>query len=80
MFINPIHYLNSRSVYHVRTAYKLKREKMYLLECMPNEDSNHPAHPRSLISFRCSHEEILFSLLSKIRPGKILIRQRECAV
>ena len=28
---------------------ELQREKTYLLTCVPNEDSNQPAHARSLI-------------------------------
>ena len=31
-------------------------EEMYFLTCTPNEDSDQPANPRSLISC-CSHEE-----------------------
>ena len=30
-------------------TYGPKREKTYLITCAPNEDSNQPAHPRSLI-------------------------------
>ena len=39
----------------------------------PKEDSIQPAHPRSLISLRCPHEEILHPLQSKMRTVKILI-------
>ena len=28
---------------------KPQHEKMYLLTCVPNEDSNQPAHPPSLV-------------------------------
>ena len=50
-----------------------------ILTSASNEDSNQPAHPRSLMTLRCSHEEILYPMLSKLRPVKILIRLRECA-
>ena len=56
-----------------------QRQKTYLLTCAPNEDSDHPAHPRSLISLRFQHEATLNRWLSKIRKVKILIRLRECA-
>ena len=36
-----------------------QREEIYLLTCALNEDSNQPAHPHSLISLRCAHEETL---------------------
>ena len=55
----------------VTTWKEPQREKSYLLTCAPNEDSNQPAHPRSLISLRCPDEETLHPLLSKIRPVKI---------
>ena len=42
-------------------------ERMYLLTCAPNEDSNQPVHPRSLISLRCPHEETLHPWLFKMR-------------
>ena len=70
---------------HVSIVKTLKREeepqcvKTYLLTCAPNEDSNQPVHPRSLISLRCSHEESLHPWISEMRPVKILIRLRECS-
>ena len=46
-----------------------------------NKDSDQPAHPYSLINnLRCPHEETLHPWLSEMRPVKILIRLRECAV
>ena len=45
----------------------------------PNEDSNQPAHPRSLISFFIARMKNLHPWLSKMCPVKILIRLRECA-
>ena len=59
--------------------FELQRGKMYRLTCGPNGDANQPAHPRSLVSLRCPHEETLHPWLSKMRPVKILIRLRECA-
>ena len=44
-------------------SYNVKRD---LLTNAPNEDSNQPAHPRSLI-IRGSHDETLHTLLSKMR-------------
>ena len=54
-------------------------DKTYLPTYAANEDSNQRAHPRSLISLRCPHEETLHSWLSKMRPVEILIRLREGA-
>ena len=48
------------------------------MTCAPNEDSNQPAHPRSLISLRWPHEETMHPWLSKMHPVKILIRLYEC--
>ena len=39
---------------------------MYLLICVVNKDSNQSVHGRSLISFRCPHEETLRLWLSKL--------------
>ena len=36
-----------------RPIYEPQREETHLLTCVPNEDSNHPVHPRSQISLRC---------------------------
>ena len=36
-----------------------------LLTCAPNEDSNQPAHPHSLIRVHCPCEETLYPWLSK---------------
>ena len=36
-----------------------KRTEMYLLTGAPIEDSDQPAHPRSLISLRCPHDDTL---------------------
>ena len=56
-----------------------QRVKPYLLPRAPNEDSNQPAHPHSLISLHCPHEETLHPWLFKMRTMKILIRLRVCA-
>ena len=53
---------------------------MYLLTCARNDDLNQPAHPRSMSRVCCHQEETLHPWLSKLRPVKILIRLRECAV
>ena len=51
---------------------------MHLLTCAHSEDSNQPARPRSLISLRCPRgQTLIFGY--PMRPGKILIRLRECA-
>ena len=44
--------------------------------CVPNENSDRPAHACIL---RWPHTEALHSWLFKMRQVKILIRQRECA-
>ena len=41
------------------------------------EDSNQPAHSHSLIDLHCLHEETFHPCLSKMCPGKILIRLHE---
>ena len=41
------------------TPYEPQWEKSYFLTWAPNEDSNQPAHPRSLISQHCPHEEAI---------------------
>ena len=64
-------------VWSGRTLFEPEREKTYLLICAPNEDSNQPAHPRSLLCPRCPHEEILHPCLSKNRSLKIQIRLHE---
>ena len=38
--------------------YQPQRKTTYLLTCGPNDNSNQPAHQRSLISLRYPHEEI----------------------
>ena len=45
--------------------------------CSSIENTNQPALPSSL---RCPHVETLHPRLSKVRPVKILIKLRECAV
>ena len=62
--------------FHFNVLWHMCRQ---LLICAPNDDSNQPAHSRSLISLRCPHEETLHPWLSKMRPVKTLIRLRECA-
>ena len=56
-------------------------QKTYLLTCLPNEDSNQPAHPRSLISvFIVRMKKKIKKMhpwLSKLHPVKNLIRLRE---
>ena len=44
-----MHYVLARVVKTDLRTNEPKREKTYLLTCTPNEDSNQPAHPRSLI-------------------------------
>ena len=39
--------------------------QMYLLTCVPNEDSISPTHLRSIFSLRCPHEETLHPWLPK---------------
>ena len=36
-------------LHHIVSTYEPQREKTYPLTCAPTEDSNQPAHPRSLI-------------------------------
>ena len=55
------------------------REKSYLLLCAPNEDSDQPAHPRSLISVFVVHMRNPAALAFQNALGKILIRLRGCA-
>ena len=50
---------------------------MYLLTYAPNEDSNQPAHPRSLIRIFAVHKKKLHHWVSKILPVKSLIRLLE---
>ena len=38
---------------------KTAHDKTNFMTCAPNEDSDQPGHPPSLISFRCLHEETL---------------------
>ena len=53
-------------------------EKTYLLTCAPNEDSNKPAHRRSLIRvFVVRIKKRWHPFLSKRRPVVILIRLRK---
>ena len=56
-----------------------QQEKMYLLTCAFNEESNQLAHPRNLISPRCPHEGSLHHWLFIMRSVKILIRLRKFA-
>ena len=58
-----------------------QRQKTYLLACSPNENTNQPAHPRGPIRLFVVRMKKKFHLwLTKMRPVKILIRLRECAV
>ena len=57
-----------------------QREKTHLLTYAPNEDSNQPAHPCSLIRIFVVSMTKLHLWLSQMRSVKILIRLRECAV
>ena len=59
--------LDSRSSRYATDFHQDQREKTYLLKCAPNEDSNQPAHPHSLISLRFPHEETLPTWLAKTR-------------
>ena len=56
-----------------------KRQTTYLLTGARDEDSNPPAHARSMISLRCLYEETLLSLRSKMHHVTILIRLHKCA-
>ena len=56
-----------------------QRDRTYLLACAPREGSNAPAHPCSLISLHCPHEETLHLWIFKMSLVKSLIRLRECA-
>ena len=40
-------------------SFELQHEKTFLVICVPNENLNQPARPRSLITVRCSYEETL---------------------
>ena len=58
------------------------KEMSYILRkrtCVPNEDSTQPAHPHSLTSLHCPHEETVHPWLFKMLLLKILIRLRERA-
>ena len=57
--------------------YEPQCDKTYFLTSAQNEDSNQPAYAQSN---RCPHEETLHTWLSKMRPAKIQIRLRKCAV
>ena len=58
---------------------ELQHEKTHLLTCATtNKDLNQPAHPCSLTSLCCPHEETLYLWLSKMHPGKILVRLSKC--
>ena len=59
---------------------KQQRVKEYLWTCTQNEDSNHHEHTRNLIRVSHPHEGTLHSWLLKMRPMKIQIRLRKCAV
>ena len=45
-------------------------KKLYLLTCVPNTLSNQLAHAHSMISHRCSQEEILHPCKSKKSPKR----------
>ena len=49
---------------------------MYLLKCVPTEDSNQPVHPHRLIRVFSVSMKTLRPWLSKMRLAKILIRLR----
>ena len=51
----------------------------YLLTCTPDEDSNQPVHPRSVIIVFVVHmRKLRIFLLSRMRPVKNLSRLRKC--
>ena len=53
---------------------------MYILTCAPNEDSDQPAHPRSLIRVLVDRMKKLYILVyPKVRPVTMVIGLRECA-
>ena len=55
-----------------------QRKERYLLTCAHYNDTDQPAHPRSLWrSLPCPHGETLHPWLSKMRPVNIQIRLRE---
>ena len=62
-----------------RLFYGPQHVKTYLLTCAPNEGSNQPAHPHSLISLHYPLEKTFHPCLSEMWPVKILIKLRECA-
>ena len=45
---------------------------------VPKEDSNQPAHTRSLNSFHGPHEETFHPWLSEMHPVKIVIGLHKC--
>ena len=61
------------------SIYVRNCEKPYLLTCAPNEDSNQPAHPRSLIRVFVVRIKKKNHWLSQMYPVKIRIRLRDCA-
>ena len=57
----------------------LQHEKMNLLTCLPNENTNQLVHQHSLINiFIVYMKRLLHPWLSKMHPVKILIRLSEC--
>ena len=59
------------------SCFEPQREKTYLVTCGPNEDSNQPAHPRSLIRVFVVRLKKLCILGYPKCAMKILIRLRE---
>ena len=47
---------------HDGRTYETQREKTYLLTCKPNEDTNQPVHPDSLVS-------LYFPRVDTLHPG-----------
>ena len=62
-----------------KNCCELQLEKMYLLTCAQNEDSNQPAPSRNRISLRCPHYKSLHPRISKMHSLKILIGLCDCA-
>ena len=50
----------------LQKTFEPQLAKTYLLISASNDDSNMPAHPSSLVSLCCPHEETLHPSLSKI--------------
>ena len=80
VFLNRTIEISDKIVWLGGTWNEPQCEKTYLLTCAPNEDSDQPARPRSLIRvFVVRMKKTLHPWLSKMCPVKILIRLRECA-